>query len=75
MWHSLTTLSARCHVQAITVTVKGVHNPKNYDAVGLLVPHNANRKVISPQKIQWLVKGSTGKGYLTTGSSTLTCGP
>ena len=59
--------------QAITVTVKNVHNPRDYDAVGLLVPYNANRKVIPPQKIQWLIKGSAGMSYLTTGSSSVTC--
>ncbi len=60
-------------MQAITVTVKNVHNPRDYDAVGLLVPYNANRKVIPPQKIQWLIKGSAGMSYLTTGSSSVTC--
>lgn len=62
-------------VKAITVTVTGVANPKDTDAVALLVPYDANRSVIPPQKFQWLIKGSAGTGYLKTGASTLTCGP
>ena len=61
-------------VQAITVTVKGVTDPQDTDAVALLVPYDANRSVTPPQKFQWLIKGSAGKKYLTTGTSTLTCG-
>lgn len=53
--------------------MKGVHNPKDYDAVALLVPHNANRKVIPPQKMQWMIKGSSGAGYLKSGSGSVTC--
>ena len=60
-------------LQAITVTVKGVTDPKDTDAVALLVPYDANRSVTPPQKFQWLIKGSAGKGYLKTGASTLTC--
>ena len=70
-----TMLRALTSLQAITVTVSGVKHPKDSDAVALLVPYNADRSVISPQKFQWLIKGSAGKRYLTTGKSTLTCGP
>ena len=58
-------------VQAVTGT--GVTDPKDTDAVALLVPHDADRSVIPPQKFQWLIKGSAGAGYLKTGSSSLTC--
>ena len=67
------TLLCKSSVQAITVTVTGVTDPKDTDAVALLVPYDANRSVVPPQKFQWLLKGSAGKGYLKTGASNLTC--
>ena len=69
----LTVLCMLTLLQAITVTVSGVTDPTDADAVALLIPYDANRSVIPPQKFQWLIKGSAGADYLKTGSSTLTC--
>ena len=61
--------------QSVTVTVSGVTDPSDADAVGFLVPYDADRNITAPQKFQWCIKGSSGAGYIETGITSLTCAP